>query len=410
MSQRVLVVGDYRQTVVVVRSLARAGYEVTLGCPFPESSTARSRYVARVWNYDGSSTERFLGDLAAFIEAERPDYTFVVGERPLRRLIHAAPRFEGLTLWAHPGAEALARCFDKAALYELAPRLGIPTVPWVPFTSAPEWRLRAAEIGFPVIVKRKDSSARVLGRKALICGSPSELEAFLASLERDPNPAQLVMQKYFIGVRHNCHVASAGGKLVLYFQQRVLRTDALDDTGIGTAGVSVAPSPELRAYCERLASALDYTGIGCIQFLVNEATGEVAFLEFNARMDSTAALPYRLGLDFPRIALDLARCRRFGHRPPREVARPYAVGCTYHWLLGDVRSWFNAARARRLSAFALARWAAWTAWMSLRSHHLTFDWRDPLPTLHMYWSALGKPVLRRLRLLAGGSARRVPAK
>src|SRR3954467_14252872 len=41
----VLVLGDYRQTVTVVRSLARAGYEVTLGTDDPRSSTAFSRYL-----------------------------------------------------------------------------------------------------------------------------------------------------------------------------------------------------------------------------------------------------------------------------------------------------------------------------------------------------------------------------
>ncbi|HEX2198298.1 MAG TPA: hypothetical protein VHG88_06735, partial [Burkholderiales bacterium] len=70
-------------------------------------------------------------------------------------------------------------------------------------------------------------------------------------------------------------------------------------------GVSVAPSAALRAYCERLTLGLRYTGIGCIQFLVDE-DGAVAFLEFNARMDSTAMLPYRLGYDFPLLALRLA--------------------------------------------------------------------------------------------------------
>jgi hypothetical protein len=39
------------------------------------------------------------------------------------------------------------------------------------------------------------------------------------------------------------------------------------------------------------------------------------------------------------------------------------------------------------------------AWLALRSYHLTFDWRDPLPTLHMFWRKyLGNPLRRRLPL------------
>ena len=397
MSGKVLVLGDFRQTVTVVRSLARAGYQVTLGCDDPRSSTALSRYVSDLWIYDGSSSERFYDQLEAYLRIEQPDFVFTVGESLLRRLIRAAPRFEPLSTWVNPEPATIARCFDKSALYELAPLLGIPTMPWRRFTGAEDWRNSAREMGFPVVVKRKDSAARVHDRKALILGTPAQFDSFLATLSNEPDPSQLVLQKYFAGVRHNCHVACADGKLIGYFQQKVLSTDELDDTGIGTAGMSVAPMPELRAYCEWLTQALAYTGIGCIQFLVDEASGSAAFLEFNARMDSTAALPYRLGYDYPLLAVELARYRR-SHLPlPAGFAPPYALGKTYHWLYGDFGAWLTALRRRRVGAAALAAWALKMAWMSVRSHHLTFDWRDPLPTLDMYWKQFARPALRRLR-------------
>jgi len=83
-------------------------------------------------------------------------------------------------------------------------------------------------------------------------------------------------------------------------------------------------------------------------------------------------------------------CRR-GSRSRMRSAR------TYHWLYGDFGAWLTALRRRRVGAAALAAWALNMAWMSLRSHHLTFDWRDPLPTLGMYWKKFARPALRRLR-------------
>src|SRR3954462_6080578 len=99
---RVLVLGDYRQTVTVVRSLARAGYEVTLGTDQVCSSTAVSRHVADVWVYDKSSSQRFYHSLEAFLRDERPDFVFTIGESQLRGLIELAPRVEPLSTWVNP--------------------------------------------------------------------------------------------------------------------------------------------------------------------------------------------------------------------------------------------------------------------------------------------------------------------
>ena len=402
---RVLVLGDYRQTVTVVRSLGRAGYEVTLGTEHAYSSTGLSRHVADVWRFDNSSAQRFCNTLEAFLRNERPDYVFTVGESQLRRLLDVAPRFEPLATWVNPDFDTVARCFDKRAMYELAPTLGIPSVPWAPYTSVEDWRARAAGMGFPVVVKRKDSAGHVLERKAAIYASAEAFETFLAVLPREADPASLVLQKFASGQRHNCHVAAADGQLVAYFQQKVLRTDEPDDTGIGVAGVSVAPSAQLRAYCEALTKALRYTGIGCVQFLVDEGSGKIAFLEFNARMDSTAALPYRMGLDFPLLAMQLARYRkaRAAGRTDAERLLPaaqapdYPAGTSYHWLLGDLGVFLRDLRSGKASPGALIARAFSMAWLSLRSYHLTYDWRDPLPTLHMFWRKyLSNPLRRRL--------------
>ena len=406
MNEKILVLGDYRQSITVVRSLARAGLRVTLGSDNPGSSTALSRYVSDLWIYDASSSERFRYHLEAYLRIERPDFVFTVGESLLRRLIRAAARFEPLSTWVNPDFATVARCFDKSALYKLAPRLGIPTLPWRRFTGAADWRSRAREMGFPVVVKRKDSARQLNEPKAQIFHVPEQFDAFLATLA-EPDAGPMLLQKHHSGVRHNCHVACADGKLIGYFQQKVLRTDELDDTGIGTAGESVAPMPELRAHCQRLTRALAYTGIGCIQFLVDEAGGRAGFLEFNARMDSTALLPYRLGYDYPRLAVELARYRRSRRGVPAGFTQPYAPGKAYHWLQGDLAAWLAALRGRRLGAGELCTWALSSAWMSLRGHHLTFEWRDPLPTLHTYWKQFAAPMLR--RLLRGGRRKPAPA-
>jgi predicted ATP-grasp superfamily ATP-dependent carboligase len=393
---RVLVLGDYRQTITVIRSLARAGYQVTLGTNDPRSSTARSRYVSGVWVYEGSCPKRFLDELESHLRTERPDFTFVVGESQLRRLASDAARFAPLTTWANAPFDVAALCFDKGAMYGISARAGIPTLDWLAYAEADRWREAAQEMGFPVVVKRNDSSAQVQDRKAVILSTSAGLDAFLAEARNDPDPQSLVLQKYAVGKRHNCHVAADDGELIAYFQQKVLRTDELDDTGIGVAGVSVAPDPRLRAWCAALVKAVGYSGIGCIQFLVDDASGEARFLEFNARMDSTAALPYQIGYDFPRFAMRIAGARRQGRRAPSSGAH-YPAGKKYHWLYGDLYSWIEAARRGRRGPLALAWWALRIAWDASSSYHLTWDLLDPMPTLCEFSRKFLRPALRRFQ-------------
>ena len=110
-----LVLGDYRQTVTVVRSLGRAGFEVTLGTDDPHSSTRLSRFVSDVWVYDNATPQRFCNSLEAFLRNERPDFVFTIGESQLRHLLEAAARFEPLSTWVNPDFDTVARCFDAGA-------------------------------------------------------------------------------------------------------------------------------------------------------------------------------------------------------------------------------------------------------------------------------------------------------
>jgi predicted ATP-grasp superfamily ATP-dependent carboligase len=283
------------------------------------------------------------------------------------------------------------RCFDKREIYRLTSTLGIPTQPWREFTDFEDWSQAACEMGFPVVVKRKDSSAQVKQKKAIVLRSPEVFCSFLAELHREPDPGSLVLQKFASGERQNCHIAADCGQIVAFFQQKVLRTDELDGSGIGVEGVSVPISPELRDYCDRLVVALGYNGIGCIQFMVDETRGTVAFLEINPRMDSTAALPYHLGYDYPRIALEIA-----ARDAPAPLTKSYRTGKHYHWLYGDARSWLGCRRQGSKSGAELRGWVLRMIWSTLTSHHLTWDARDPIPTLHLFLKKLFELVLKRL--------------
>src|SRR6267154_2805915 len=255
-----LVLGDHRQSLVVARSLARAGCEVILSSTGKPSATQHSRYIARCRQRPildrGAS---FLGaSLAGFVRTFPEGLiVFPVGDTEVAQTaadLHALPPGSVAVM---PPAHIVHRCLNKATLYDLARCLGLAVADFE--VIEPE-QIEAAigRIGFPCVIKPASS------------------------------------------LEDASHVKA----LMLEQAQAVLRTTRLDGAGNGVDGVSVPPSATRRGACERLIEALDYSGPGCVQFLVGPTDSESWFLELNARLDATCAIAERSGYYLPRLAFE----------------------------------------------------------------------------------------------------------
>lgn len=378
MREAVLVIGDYQQTVVVVRSLSRSGRTVIMGEHAGRAFATLSRHTQEVWKHpDPSLTTAFAVALDELI-ARRDDirWIFPVGESDLLALIACHDQHTHRVQSAMPAPSVVQACLDKPTSYALADELDIPQMQNGTARSFRQLQEYVAKIGTPIVVKCPDSTRLLNGRKALIIRSGDGFERSRTMLAAARYP--LIVQAWFDGVRHNCQFAANDGQITAYFEQGVLRTDVSDGTGFGVEGISVPPSPDLQAYSAALVGRLRYSGVGCAQFLVNHETGKSTYLELNPRLDATCELAYRCGVDLPRLAIE-----RTALGPVK-----YPVGQRFHWLLGDLRA-MNAQikqgqPARRAIATSLRAAAA----AHRRAHHkLTWDWTDPLPSLYLYGKA-----------------------
>lgn len=140
---------------------------------------------------------------------------------------------------------------------------------------------------------------------------------------------------------------------------------------------------------------LKYSGVGCVQFLVDDRSGTVNFLEINSRLDATCALAAHCDYDFPLMALEYTRYRH-GTRPaPPHDDSPYPRRRAV-WLLGEIEGLGHELRRHDIGVRE-----AWPAFLStLRSAivtdaHLIWSWRDPLPALHACARLLSSILFRR---------------
>lgn len=149
--------------------------------------------------------------------------------------------------------------------------------------------------------------------------------------------------------------------------------------------------PQLVDQTRRLVARIEYTGVGCAQFLVDPRDGSTCFLELNARLGANCAAVVSGGLDLPRLFLELMQ----GDVP---VQPPAAVGRRYAWFGGDVDGLIEQLRAGKLGLKGACRWSGRLLLAQWRAQsHITFQWRDPWPTLSLLGARIAGGIRGRFR-------------
>src|SRR5690242_1539256 len=82
-----LIIGDFKETLIVVRSLGRAGCKLIVGKPASQEVgfAQHSRFTSEVWRHpDFDKEEQFISALAAFLRSRHDiQYVLPVGDGPV---------------------------------------------------------------------------------------------------------------------------------------------------------------------------------------------------------------------------------------------------------------------------------------------------------------------------------------
>ncbi len=395
----VLLIGNLRSSLPLARELRRAGHAIHCGVDQPDPYLHTSRWVEGWFPHDEvdgrpepilTQVERYLG--------EHPEVTVIapVSDNAARLFSANRERFAGRVTLAVANPRAMAVCTDKAASFELCERLGVPIAPRRIVEDRAALLTALTDLGFPCVVKPVDSSQFIFGRKALIVRSLAE--ATQAVPHWPDLHDSLCVQRYVAGRRHDVIFAASGGRLLGAVDLEIVRSDKLDGSGYAVETRSVEPAPFVRTALAAFADALDYDGVGALQFMIDPATGEATFLELNPRLSACYRAAEVCGLPQSRLLVEIAQ-----GRAPEPPADPWshAVGRRVAWIKGDLAGFKRELRASLLSPPAAVRWLLCMARAAFYRHHLTFDPRDPAPTFWLYLH----PILCALGLRPGARRR-----
>lgn len=387
----VLILGNYRAALTTARRLSARGCHVILGSEPDVSYCDRSRCVHEVWHCPPieAGSEAFRDALLRKVETLPPPVTVMpVLERPMNAIASFEPELVPRVRIALPEARILAVLHDKYASLVCARDAGLDVPPFALCASAREVQAAVSRIGLPVVIRPTVAGTRLGTQKAITLLTEDDLAHFLAdSVSGIPG---LLVQRRFVGLRTNVYFAAQDGEILAEQHSKSLRTDRADGTGQTIEGETIGPILSISRETHRIVRTLGYTGVGCAQFLYDEATGQPCFLEINARFGASYAFIEKTGMGLTDYALDLAWNDPW---PVRDRLGQSDTGTRFVWTLGDVSGLLYAIRRREVGAAGALLWLWHIVLAAIRSDaHVTWSWRDPVPTLVLYARAIANTL------------------
>ncbi|MGI9203046.1 MAG: hypothetical protein ACR2Q3_03505 [Woeseiaceae bacterium] len=387
MSKRILVLGCYEHTLTIARSLARVGHQVILGVTpeqLDQGYVHRSRFVASTWQHPHivDQPADFDAALLDYLEDNsNTDAIFPVGEDDIRRLACIRNRLPCDVTVVMPGNEAVHRCLNKESSNRLARACRVPTAGTRTVRTASELRQAIEELGLPAIAKPAESTSLLLKKKCVFVRTADELE--LLCRNWPATESDIIVQNEIAGIRHNCDLVAENGKIEVYFEAEILRTDQLDYAGNSVLDRSIPPTPLHREFCERMVAALNYTGLALFQFLRDPETGETCFLEVNPRSGAAISLAVGCGMNMPAAAVNACSNEALN------VDDQYRFYQLRHCLHDDLQGLRKARVYQEIDSRQTLTWLGTICRDAIRADFFsTLALKDIRPTLRIYWNML----------------------
>jgi D-aspartate ligase len=239
------------------------------------------------------------------------------------------------------------------------------------------------EIAFPVIVKpafsiRLQKATRL---KALPANNYEELYSQYRFATNVVDPDQIMLQEIIPGdgrTQYSVVSFCKEGRTLIHMSARRTRQYPID-YGLASSFVEAIEMPNLFELAEKLLSSMKISGMVEVEFKYDLRDGLYKLLDINVRPWGWHTLCIACGIDFPSIQyfdvmgqMPLGLTPRYGYRWVR--------------LLTDIPAGIQEVRLGITTPLAYLRSLMGKTVFSV------FDWRDPLPTLGDFASALSRYI------------------
>jgi predicted ATP-grasp superfamily ATP-dependent carboligase len=362
----ILLVGNYGATLPSARLLSEKGYRVIAGIEdgsWCEIDYWRSRFISETWNHPpGKSEPESFFDLLKAYCREHPEVEaiFPVMENYVHLFAAHSEWHAVLPPLIMLDPSLVLQCVDKYSLMKLVREHSIPIAPFTQAHDEEEFRQAVKTIGFPMVIRPTIASVALCNQKAVIARSQADIDKL--RIDWNLHAKGVILQRKVKGMRYNVAFTAFDKKICRSVHSVVLRTNRHDYTGVAVEGLSMEPDDRLIQYTEKLIQALGYNGIGGAQYIVNDETGEISFLEINPRLSSHLTYLEYAGLKSIDFLMDLCLADK-----PDPTSFTCRAGIRYTWISEDIVAAKTAWRKKQISNAEAVRWLGRIVLSALRT-------------------------------------------
>jgi predicted ATP-grasp superfamily ATP-dependent carboligase len=326
---------NQRSALAIIRSLGRHGLRVIAGDHVPVPLGSASRYAAALVPYPNPARapSGFVNEITGIVQRFGVDTIVPATDLTTMVLASQSALSQSVHL-ACPSAASYEALTDKAALFELAGRLGVAApesrVAW----TAAQIDQAAREMGQPVVLKPARSrylkDGTVVSTSVEIVDSPAGLPRTIERLSWLGDIPCLV-QRFIPGYGAGVFALHGGpsGPIAWFAHKRIREKPPTG--GVSVLSESVPLDSVMKCAAAKLLAAVGWTGVAMVEFRVGP-DGTPYLMEVNGRFWGSLQLSIDCGVDFPWLLYRLI------HGLPIEPPSGYAIGRRLRWVLGDLDS------------------------------------------------------------------------
>jgi len=382
MKSSVLVLdGEQRAALAVVRSLGRHGVKVHVASHLGRSIAGGSRFAASESLVPDpiKGAERYAAAIAKLSAACETLVILPSTEASTMALLEYRDLFGSVRL----GSSDLTRfrlATDKAAVLSLAAQLNID----VPA----QWTIEGLDDidtvpteRYPLVVKPSRSVVTsVAGRRKVGVRYARDVEG-LAEIIRElgPEAGPFLLQARIHGPGVGVFLLRWNGRILATFAHRRIR-EKPPSGGVSVCCESISAPSELVRQSTRLLDALNWEGVAMVEYKQDRRTGRHFLMEINPRFWGSLQLAIDSGVDFPWFLYQAIE------GDPVTPIPHWEIGRRSRWIWGEVDHLLTRLRhtAATLDLPTDALGLVPTAFQILtpwrpRQKSDVFRWADPLP-------------------------------
>lgn len=373
--------GEERAALAVVRSLIRAGHQVHVAARnrYAPAAVARGAVKHLVSSSPLAAPADYAREVAGVAAAIGAQVVIPITDASAEAILGRPEHLPPSVRLPFASREIYRAASDKVRVHELAVSLGIgiEETHIVRRAGEPAPELDAL---YPGYVKPHRSVVGAERRTKTGVRFVADREACTAALRSLPDEAfPVLVQRAVRGPGEGVFVARWGGRTIARFAHRRLR-EKPPAGGVSVFRESIALAPDVASACDRLLDALDWQGVAMIEGKADLDRGGWRVMEINGRFWGSLQLAVDAGVDFPRLLLDAVTGQAPSDPPP------WREGVRLRWEWGDVDHLLIRLRrsraALRLPADAPGRAKALFQFLTHlpgRDRLEVFRLSDPLP-------------------------------